>query len=274
MSDQWQPPSSPPPQYDPFGAPLPPGGPVPPQPPAAGGGGSRAGLILAIAALGALGIAVLGGVLVFAAGGDDDGRELSFAASEAAEPSTESTPVEQAPDGDPASRDTPPVGATDEVGASDEGAAPIPVAPDEPIDGPVDDGSFTGFESGFTYGDNPRLDELWDNCAAGVYADCDTLYFTSDFDTDYEAFGDSCGRRNEPAGLCTDIHGDGGYDSGFTYGDNPRLDELWDGCAAGVYADCDTLYFTSDFDTDYEAFGDSCGRRNEPAGLCTDIYGG
>lgn len=66
---------------------------------------------------------------------------------------------------------------------------------------------------------------------------------------------------------------DGTLEPGFTYGDNPTLDALWDSCEAGVYGDCDTLYFISEFDSDYEAFGDSCGNRNVPAGLCTGIYG-
>lgn len=65
----------------------------------------------------------------------------------------------------------------------------------------------------------------------------------------------------------------GQLESGYTYGDNARLDTLWDGCEAGNFAQCDELYFTSEFDSEYEYFGDSCGNRNEPAGLCTDIYG-
>ena len=63
-------------------------------------------------------------------------------------------------------------------------------------------------------------------------------------------------------------------ESGFTYGDNPTLDALWDECAAGAFDSCDALYFRSELDSEYEAFGDSCGGRNEPAGLCTSIYDG
>lgn len=66
---------------------------------------------------------------------------------------------------------------------------------------------FGELEPGETYGDNPRLDALWDGCAAGAFADCDELYFVSGLGTGYERFGDSCGERNEPAGLCTEIHG-------------------------------------------------------------------
>ncbi|HUG86976.1 MAG TPA: hypothetical protein VMM13_20575 [Euzebya sp.] len=72
----------------------------------------------------------------------------------------------------------------------------------------------------------------------------------------------------------------GGLDSltgellpGHTYGDNPALDGLWDRCAAAEYGACDQLFFISEVGSEYEYFGDSCGRRNEPAGLCTSIYG-
>jgi len=53
-----------------------------------------------------------------------------------------------------------------------------------------------------------------------------------------------------------------------TYGDDPELDKLWDACEGGEMQACDDLFFQSPFGSDYEAFGNSCGRRNEPGGLC------
>ena len=45
-------------------------------------------------------------------------------------------------------------------------------------------------------------------------AEVDQLYLDSPADSEYEAFGDSCGERNEPSGYCVDIYGeDGGSDS-------------------------------------------------------------
>jgi hypothetical protein len=51
---------------------------------------------------------------------------------------------------------------------------------------------------GFSYGDNPVLDEMQDRCQAGDGAGCDELYFASTMDTDYEMFGATCGGRFEP----------------------------------------------------------------------------
>jgi hypothetical protein len=35
---------------------------------------------------------------------------------------------------------------------------------------------------------------------------------------------------------------------------------------------CDLLFEASPEGSDYEAFGDSCGERNEPAGWCREVY--
>ena len=45
------------------------------------------------------------------------------------------------------------------------------------------------------------------------------------------------------------------------YGDDPRLDRMWDACAAGDGGACDRLYYDSGFDTRYEQFGNTCGDR-------------
>ena len=37
-------------------------------------------------------------------------------------------------------------------------------------------------------------------------------------------------------------------------------------------ASCDRLYYESGQGTDYEEYGDTCGYRNEPSGLCTELY--
>lgn len=50
-------------------------------------------------------------------------------------------------------------------------------------------------EAGHTYGDNPTLDALWDACADGDGAACDTLYQISEIGSEYERFGGTCGDR-------------------------------------------------------------------------------
>ena len=50
------------------------------------------------------------------------------------------------------------------------------------------------FPNGFTFGDNPALDELWDECGRGIYTSCDDLYFQSDLGSEYEFFAATCGQ--------------------------------------------------------------------------------
>jgi hypothetical protein len=57
------------------------------------------------------------------------------------------------------------------------------------------------------------------------------------------------------------------------YGDDPALDALWDECEAGSMAACDDLYAESPFLSDYEEFGDTCGRRTSGGTDCTDELG-
>jgi hypothetical protein len=50
----------------------------------------------------------------------------------------------------------------------------------------------------------------------------------------------------------------------FFYGDDPTLDSLHDGCAAGSLADCDMLYLASDFGSPYEVMAVTCGGLVDP----------
>jgi len=120
------------------------------------------------------------------------------------------------------------------------------------------------------------LDLLVDQCDRGDYDSCDELYFEAPSDSEYQAFGDSCGDRNEPAGYCAEIYGEDSIyveSSDGEYGSDTYLDLLWDLCDLGDYEACDDLYFEAPSDSEYQAFGDSCGNRNEPAGYCAEIYG-
>jgi len=57
-----------------------------------------------------------------------------------------------------------------------------------------------------------------------------------------------------------------------TYGEDPDLDRLWDGCAAGDGQACDDLYLESPLDSGYEEFGDTCGDRFPPQQVwCVDV---
>lgn len=51
-----------------------------------------------------------------------------------------------------------------------------------------------------------------------------------------------------------------GYSS---YGDDPTLDTLYDGCADGSLADCDMLFLVADFGSEYEKMALTCGELIE-----------
>ena len=53
-----------------------------------------------------------------------------------------------------------------------------------------------------------------------------------------------------------------------TYGDDPRLDALYDACERGSMRACDRLFEESPLFSEYEEFGLSCGGRNGLAMTC------
>ncbi len=81
---------------------------------------------------------------------------------------------------------------------------------DLPVDPAADDSSTDSGDSGSTdsavvdtYGSDPALDALWDACENGSGIACDDLYFQSPVGSDYEDFGNTCGRRFETSpGFC------------------------------------------------------------------------
>jgi hypothetical protein len=129
-------------------------------------------------------------------------------------------------------------------------------------------GDDSGFSTADTYGDDPELDALWDDCAAGDDMACDDLWLTAPFGSDYESFGSTCGERESSDQF-------GGCSTPETYGDDPELDALWDDCAAGDYAACDTLWIESPFGSDYESFAETCGTISEESlfGNCELEFG-
>jgi hypothetical protein len=54
------------------------------------------------------------------------------------------------------------------------------------------------------------------------------------------------------------------------YGDDPRLDALYDACERGSMRACDRLFEESPLFSEYEDFGLSCGGRNGLALTCVD----
>ncbi|HQY33961.1 MAG TPA: hypothetical protein PLS68_08325 [Actinotalea sp.] len=123
-----------------------------------------------------------------------------------------------------------------------------------------DTGEDTGSDEPFGYGDDATLDALWDSCAGGDMAACDELYFSAPIDSEYESFGDTCGNTAEGGAACASSTTTG---EPYNYGDDATLDALWDSCAAGDMAACDSLYETSPVGSIYETFGDTCAGLQE-----------
>jgi hypothetical protein len=111
-----------------------------------------------------------------------------------------------------------------------------------------------------------RMADLRSDCAGGDMAACDTLYDEAVDGSDDQHFGDTCGGTTSGGQYC-DSSGLPDTDVS-TYGDDPELDALWDGCAAGDMAACDDLYVDSPWDSDNEEFGQTCGHRVETTWSC------
>ncbi len=72
----------------------------------------------------------------------------------------------------------------------------------------VDSSGLTGSGAN-TYGDDSALDALWDGCESGDGAACDSLYFQSDFGSEYEEYGNTCGGRFEAGAVSCAVELDG-----------------------------------------------------------------
>lgn len=116
-----------------------------------------------------------------------------------------------------------------------------------------------GDAEAFTYGDDAELDAMWDDCDAGDMTACDSLYWLSAIDSEYETFGSTCGLTGPPTSGGCSGETDFGTSAGGSYGDDPTLDALYDACAAGDMVACDDLYWDSPLGSDYEAFAATCG---------------
>ena len=154
---------------------------------------------------------------------------------------------------------------------SDATAAPSTREPDEETDRESDAAESAPPEQTFlndAYGDDPYLDSLYDACADGDLVACDDLYWSTPPGSEYETFAASCGSTDERflAGNCV-----AGVEQLWAYGDDAYLDSLYDACAAGSTLTCDTLYWSSAPDSEYNDFAASCGETIETfsAGNCS-----
>ncbi len=127
-------------------------------------------------------------------------------------------------------------------------------------------------------GSDPFLDNLYQLCEDGDFAACDDLYFEAPLDSEYEAFGDTCGGL-QPHGtgvLCAEALDEGASKAKSAgIGDAPFLDGLYARCDGGDFMACDDLYMEAPLNSEYEAFGDTCGglQAEGTGNLCTETFG-
>jgi hypothetical protein len=211
------------------------GGPVGPP----GSGGSKRGLLVGGGILAAVAVAVAAFLLL--GGGDDDGddvraqlaaqlrsgSELSASQADCVADHVVDEMGEDSFEGVDFSAEEPPEEIADDLfAAAFESLEACDIDPADFSGGGTDGGDDGGDTDGGdaeegTYGSDPALDELYDQCEDGDYQACDDLYNESPVGSEYEEFGDTCGDRNEPQGYCVDIYEDGGGDEGSLPDDLP-----------------------------------------------------
>lgn len=123
-----------------------------------------------------------------------------------------------------------------------------------------------------TYGSDPELDRLWDECVEGSFQSCDDLYLTAATGSDYEQFGATCGNRGDGYGSCAILGGASNPVDEGAFGSDVGLDLLWAECEGGDMTACDDLYLGSPVGSEYEEFGATCGSRGDAAGECVVRY--
>ncbi len=91
---------------------------------------------------------------------------------------------------------------------------------------------------------------------------CDILLSISMPDSDLEAIALGCGGRGAAFdSFCTEGIEVAGPDSIWFSDDSPGIGDIVAGCEAGDMTSCDFLYFRSDYDSELEQVGNSCGGR-------------
>jgi hypothetical protein len=176
-------------------------------------------------------------------------------------------------------------GGVEENGGADVTVDTKPDTPDTtagtattaPDDG-GDEGIPPGQDPRNILGDDEALNTLANQCFEGDMDACDQLFSDTPVDSDLEAYAQTCGGRIEEQDGAPDCAtrfvavGDPQQPGDLT--DDPtlsdssaeeisRFGDLADQCFDGDFAACDDLFLETPIDSDFEAYGRSCGGRLE-----------
>ncbi|CAN5730433.1 hypothetical protein BH24ACT3_BH24ACT3_07650 [soil metagenome] len=220
---------------------------------------------------------VAGVLLLVVAGCGVDRADVRAAADDGVGAPTTTQPPD--PEDGPTEEERDEEAADDEAGddeAGDEGS-------DDAQEPAGEDGDIPRAERPGRLGDDPELDELAQECFRGDLASCDRLYLSTDIGSDYEAYGSTCGGRNEEVdGGCVDRYEAGERFGGdvlprgeppIRLGNNRAFDRLADDCFDGDLEACDELYLQTPVGSRYEAYGGSCaGRQDGLNGDCERFF--
>jgi hypothetical protein len=151
----------------------------------------------------------------------------------------------------------------DDDGGDDSTDDSVDDSGDENSSGDLPDGQQPG-----DLGDGDGFDALADQCFEGDMAACDVLFLTTPLESNSEAYGDTCGGRedaDEEAGCGADYAGDwevpDGQSPSSITGDDSDFDDLAEECEEGDFAACDELSNDAESDSGYESYGLTCGGR-------------
>jgi hypothetical protein len=111
-------------------------------------------------------------------------------------------------------------------------------------------------------GESNVIAALEAGCADGDFVMCDVLFFAAPFDSELEAFADTCGNRNEGGLYCAEA-----YDVDIDAG------ELTTQCRDGVMIACDQLFMYSPDESAAEEIGRSCGGLGRESRTCVVDHG-
>lgn len=126
----------------------------------------------------------------------------------------------------------------------------------------------TGPDSPTTYGDDPTLDDLHDECVDGDDRACDLLFWLAPEIGEYADTANDCGGRG--LGDRVSCSPEGTVDaSGVAPEDSVGAQQLRRDCGGGDLMACDLLYWISPFGSDNEEFGFTCGGRLPMGGAPT-----
>lgn len=121
-----------------------------------------------------------------------------------------------------------------------------------------------GFQN---YGEDDRLDRLYDACSSGDMQQCDILFYVSAEGSEYRDLAFSCADREAATDSSCSVEGEIDPLTGFADPSSSALPGLVESCELGDMVSCDLLYVIAPLGSSFENAGFTCGGRIPIGGL-------